>query len=113
MAPTSNALKWIEERFEFATDEERPLLADGFDDAIVGLCDEHGGPSRVVYSRSACIEILIKQGMTAYDAEDYFAFNVEGAYVGPKTPLFIDVYAPPARRAQKKKKTHGRKKLLA
>jgi hypothetical protein len=27
--------------------------------------------------------------MTEEDAEEYFEFNVQGAYVGPFTPLFL------------------------
>ena len=35
------------------------------------------------------IEILEKDGMTEEEAIEYISFNVEGAYVGPKTPVFM------------------------
>ena len=67
-------------------DEEGLLFADGFDDAIIGIC-----PSsfRVVYSRSKCIKILMKD-MTEEDAVEYAEYNTFNAYVGEKTPIWVD-----------------------
>ena len=62
------------------------LIADGFNDAIIGIYNE-----RVVYSSKKCIEILIQEhDMSDEDAFEYFYFNVSGSYVGEKTPIFID-----------------------
>jgi len=62
------------------------LSADGFDDAIIGI---HG--EKIVYSTTKCIEILItRDKMNKEDAEEYFDFNVEGAYVGENTPIFVN-----------------------
>jgi hypothetical protein len=45
----------------------------------------------VVYSRSKCIEVLItRDKMSKEEAEEFFDFNVEGAYMGEKTPIFVD-----------------------
>jgi hypothetical protein len=30
--------------------------------------------------------------MTHEEAEEYFSFNVEGAYVGEQTPVFLEMY---------------------
>jgi hypothetical protein len=69
------------------------LLADGFDDAIIGWTDSWSGNSRevrAVYSVAKCIEILMfRDGMSHDMAEEYFEFNVAGAYCGPKTPVFV------------------------
>ena len=63
------------------------LVADGFDDAILGvIVDEH---SRVVYDAYKCVDILIESGMTEEEAQEYFDYNVAGAYMGEKTPLFL------------------------
>jgi hypothetical protein len=70
---------WIAERSEMA------LFADGFDDAIIGMS---GGV--VVYDRDKCIAILAAD-MTYDEAEEYFDYNVSGAYVGEYTPLFIEM----------------------
>jgi hypothetical protein len=42
---------------------------------------------RLIYSVSKCIEILEKQ-MSKEEAVEHFNFNVSGAYVGEKTPIW-------------------------
>jgi hypothetical protein len=64
--------------------EEEFLQADGFDDAIIGVAD-----GKLVYSISKSIAILAKE-MTKEEAVEYFEFNVSGAYVGEKTPIWVD-----------------------
>jgi len=68
------------------------LLLDGFDNAIIGLVDLnwHGGGTVVAYSVNEIIEQLIQDGCSREDAYEYFHFNVEGAYLGPNTPIFIE-----------------------
>ncbi len=62
------------------------LSADGFEDAIIGVCGE-----KLVYSNDKCIEILMtRDGMSFDEAIEYFEFNVLGAYVGEKTPIWVD-----------------------
>ena len=65
--------------------DETFLKADGFDDAVIGV-DET--TMRLIYSVKKCIEILIDEGMTYEDAMEHFSFNVSGAYVGEKTPIW-------------------------
>lgn len=66
------------------------LLADGFEDAFVGIGVQSGVPL-AIYSRPACIEILIRQQKMQSDwAEEYFEFNTACAYVGPNTPIFLE-----------------------
>lgn len=66
------------------------LLAEGFDDAIIGVGVRCGQPDVVVYDRDKCIDLLVKeQGMNREDAEEYFDFNVSGAWVGDRTPIFV------------------------
>jgi hypothetical protein len=65
--------------------EEEILLADGFDNAIIGVCNND---MRVIYSKSLCIDILINQGMDEEEAIEYFEYNVSGSYVGEKTPIW-------------------------
>lgn len=66
-------------------DDEEFLTADGFDDAVIGL-DENS--MRIIYSVKKCIDILIEDGSTYEDAIEFFNFNVSGAYVGEKTPIW-------------------------
>ena len=61
------------------------LLADGFNDALIGVSSKN----IAIYDISKCIKVLEKQGMSQDDALDYFYFNVEGAYVGKQTPIYV------------------------
>jgi hypothetical protein len=73
-------------------EEEHPeaLTADGFDDAIIGICRRCGQPPVMAYDSNACIRILVERDdMTREDAEEFFWFNVAGAWVGPGTPVFV------------------------
>ena len=63
--------------------EEEILIADGFNEAIIGIDDNF----RLIYSVSKCIDIL-KKDMTEEEAIEFFDFNVKGAYVGEKTPIW-------------------------
>jgi len=65
------------------------LVADGFDHAILGLLSIDG-TEVVAYSTRKIIEGLVVDGMETWEAEEYFSFNIEGSYVGPRTPVFID-----------------------
>ena len=66
------------------------LLADGFEDAIVGMAERCSQPMLVVYDAQKCIDILVERdGMTYEEAQEYFSFNVTGAWVGEHTPLFL------------------------
>ena len=70
------------------------LLADGFDDAILGVGNQHGSPEVVIYDSDKCIEILADQFKEDSedphtDAVEYFEYNTKGAYVGPGTPIFV------------------------
>lgn len=69
-----------------AVDEEM-LLADGFEDALIGFV-QIANNTIALYDMNKCIEILISQGMTDYEAHEYISFNVTGAYMGEKTPAF-------------------------
>ena len=67
--------------------EDEPLKADGFDEAIIGQ-EYHDG--RYVYSIERILEILmLRDDMTMEDAMEFFSFNIGGAYVGEMTPLYI------------------------
>jgi len=71
------------------TDDE-VLLADGFEEAFIGTASRCTQGPTAVYDRAKCIEILmLRDGMSEEDAEEFFEFNVIGAWVGDRTPLFL------------------------
>ena len=75
---------------EIAEINPEAMLADGFDDAIMGMCMQFGAEPLVAYDYEKCIEILIERdGMSRIEAIDFIQFNVIGAYVGLNTPVFI------------------------
>ena len=78
--------------FEGYDDKEKPLFADGFDYAIIGVGDSMYPQynSRIVYDYNMCEEVLqIRDGMTREEANEYMEYNVTGAYVGPLGPMFL------------------------
>jgi tRNA splicing ligase len=66
-------------------EDESFLIADGFDDAIIGVEESS---MRLIYSVKRCIEILMSEDMTYEDAIEHFNYNVSGGYVGEKTPIW-------------------------
>lgn len=72
---------------------EGALMADGFEEAIIGVSERFGREPIVAYDREKCIDILIERdGMDSVEAEEFFQFNTLGAWVGDGTPEFITVY---------------------
>jgi hypothetical protein len=66
------------------------MLADGFDEAILGVCVQFGSEPVAAYDFNKCVEILMERdGMEREEAIDFINFNVVGAYVGLNTPVFI------------------------
>lgn len=68
--------------------EETAVIADGFDDCVIGLAYQFNQPL-VVYSKQKIITQLMKD-MSREDALEYFYFNIAGAYMGESTPLFME-----------------------
>lgn len=70
---------------------EPALQADGFESAVLGVvCMPCSSQHVIVYDRKACIEVLTsRDGMSLEEAEEFFEFNVAGAYCGPGTPVFL------------------------
>jgi hypothetical protein len=67
--------------------DEEILKADGFDDCIIGY--DYGGDIRLIYSVKKVLNSLMKKDyMTYEEALEHFDFNIGGAYVGEKTPIW-------------------------
>jgi len=67
------------------------LLMDGFDDCIVGICHRFGQEPIVAYDQQAIIRKLMNNDMDEEQAVEYFEFNQIGAWMGDKTPCFIEL----------------------
>lgn len=79
------------ERIREQLNEANPeaLLADGFEEALIGTAMVFSKGPVALYDRAKCIQILVERDkMSEEEAEEYFSFNVEGAYAGEFTPAF-------------------------
>ena len=66
------------------------LFANGFDGAFVGVGTQFN-KSFSVYSRREVLKILVNECcMTLEEAIEYFEFNIQGAWVGEHTPIFLE-----------------------
>jgi len=82
---TENIIEVLEE-----TNEEA-LLADGFEDALIGTVQRFGMNNVALYDYPKCIKILEKQGMKEDEAIEFFEYNVVGAWMGDGTPAFANI----------------------
>jgi hypothetical protein len=73
----------LENILEYYEDESF-LKVNGFDEAIIGVDETQ---MRLIYSVTKCIEIL-RRDMSEEDAIEHFNFNVNGSYMGEKTPIW-------------------------
>lgn len=74
---------------ELIGDESELMFADGHDDAILGIV-ERDGIALVVYDTAKIIKRLRTRDRLSYDeAEEFFEYNIGGAFMGEQTPLFL------------------------
>lgn len=67
------------------------VVADGLAHAFIGLTYNKGSEV-CVYSTERIIANLMENDLMSFeDAEEHMHFNILGAYVGERTPIFIDV----------------------
>ena len=91
-------------RDEIAEINPEALLLDGFDEAIIGLGERINLGPVVAYDVDKIIEILSKdmevnesdladgeslESVKIEMAFDYFYYNIQGAWMGDFTPIFI------------------------
>ena len=89
------------------------LLADGFEEAFLGVGSAFHDEPVAVYDRNKCIDMLAKDFKRHADsniteqktwndneetdfyeqAMEYFEYNVQGSYVGDKTPIFLTPFS--------------------
>ena len=89
----------IDQVGEFADQVEEELLLLGmegderkrFEPAILGIAHRFGMQPVVTYDYRKVIDIFAED-MSHEEAQEYFDFNVIGAWVGEGTPIFIEVF---------------------
>ena len=78
------------------------ILADGFEEAFIGIGGQFHDEPVAIYDKNKCIDKLVNDFKSYADAFDkrndtdfytqaveYFDYNVQGSYVGKRTPIFI------------------------
>jgi len=72
---------------EFA---EGAIILDGLNDAIIGITEEFGNGSRILYSKNKILNILCERdGMTWSESEEFYDYNILGLHAGEQNPIFL------------------------
>lgn len=73
---------------EYYSDTEPVTFADGLDEAIIGF---DPNTWQVVYSRTKVITVLQERDeMIEEEAIEFAEYNIFGAYVGDRTPVWAE-----------------------
>ena len=82
----------IEKYIQETVPGEEITLADGLDEAFIGIGRTFNTALAAVYDSDKVIKILMTRDVMTYEeAWEFFEFNIAGAYVGESTPIFISV----------------------
>lgn len=77
---------------DFTGDEDLLFMdPEKFDAAIVGYVEGIGREDVVCYDKAKVLEILMEDGMDYEEAGEFYNFNIVGAYMGEKTPVFLEI----------------------
>jgi hypothetical protein len=69
--------------------DEELIKMDGYDDCIIGVGTRCGFDDILVYDTQKIINKLMQDNLTYEEADEYMHFNMIGAYVGERTPIFV------------------------
>lgn len=74
-----------------AYDDDELIFSDppSLDLAIIGVASRINLGPVVVYDRAKLINAFIAEGLDEEGAEEWMRFNVEGAYIGERSPLIL------------------------
>lgn len=72
----------------FGEGEDGLLVMDGFDDCIIGV-GQRFTDHFVIYDLRKVLDKLMADGMSEEEAIEFHEFNQLGAWVGPRTPVFL------------------------
>lgn len=100
MEPSKSSIR---DRLVELFEDDELLFADGFDDCICGVVrgfvGSEGVLNRVLYDESAVLNKIASE-MEGDEVEkfssaiEHFEFNIIGAYMGPRTPMFGSFFSP-------------------
>ena len=74
---------------------EGAVLLTGLDNAIIGIVEDFTG-RKILYSKPKILNILmVRDGMTESEAEEFYDYNILGLYASELNPVFLDVEVTP------------------
>ena len=81
----------IRDEYGFHLDENAVQL-EGLDDCICGVVERFGMERVLLYNTDKIIEKMVEEdGMTYFEALEFFDFNILGAWFGDGTPCFTSI----------------------
>jgi hypothetical protein len=70
---------------------EGAIILSDLNTAIIGIVEDFNG-RRILYSKEKILNILmIRDGMTTSEAEEFYDYNILGLYAGEQNPVFLDL----------------------
>ncbi len=74
---------------------EDAVLLTGLDNAIIGIVEDFTG-RKILYSKPKILNILmVRDGMTMSEAEEFYDYNILGLYASELNPVFLDIEITP------------------
>ena len=74
---------------------EGAVLLTGLDNAIIGIVEDFTG-RKILYSKPKILNILmVRDGMTESEAEEFYDYNILGLYASDLNPVFLDIEVTP------------------
>jgi hypothetical protein len=78
---------------QLQAENEAALLADGFEDCLVGICYQFGRPPLACYDYDKCVAKLMERDKMEHDeAVEFLEVNTIGSWVGDNTPVFTKLF---------------------
>ena len=78
-------------RDQLAEHDEEMIVAEGLDEAIIGVGYRQGQPDLVVYDIDKVLTILMTRDELSYEeAREYFEYNIGGSWMGERTPVWME-----------------------
>jgi hypothetical protein len=78
---------------------EGAILLDGLESAIVGIVEEFGSGSRILYSKLKILNILQERDlMTMGEAEEFYDYNILGLHASDQNAVFLDLEITPIKK---------------
>ena len=71
--------------------DDNIVIADGLAHAFIGLTNTKDGMVAVYSTERIVSSLMDNDAMDFETAEEYMHFNIIGAHVGERTPIFVDI----------------------